>query len=1119
MLLAAGCTLSAAACDTPAGHLIAADSLVEVRATTASSWVAIKPGYSFCGGDQIAVRGDGRAAVVLSNDVLVRLDRNSTLTLTEVAADRDSRLGLLDGIVHVISRFRKRFGVSTPFVNALVEGTEFTVASDATKTRVSVDEGHVRTVNDGGEHVLGFGESAEAGAGTAPHGIVVRPLDAISWAIHYPQMVWLDDSEISRIGGASGADIRRARDAATNGRYSEALAAVPADGAAQASPRLAAFRAGLLLALGRPDAAQADIAGLAGSADSAALEAILAVVSNQNDAALDAARRAVAADANSVSAQLALSYTLQARRQINEALAAAVRGTELTPTNPVAWARRAELELSLGQLAAGQSSAGRALELAPTMPRARAMLGIGQLLSRDSAAALGTLEVAVASDPADPLAHFGLGLVYVHRNDIARGRREVEIAVLLDPTNAELRSYLGRAYLEEKRSRVAGAEFDLARRLDPASPTPWYFDALRKLRDGDPVGAVKDSEEAITRNDNRAVLRSTELVDQDRAARSANLGEAYREIGFAGPLLDAARSALADDLRSPAAHRLLADAYAENPRSEIARVSELLQAELRQPIGQWPIAPQFVMPLLPVLQGSRALSLDETTALFDSKPYRFAASVAAGEQATLGNSLLAARAWDRGQLSFGEFNYRTDGFQQGADIHLSGNRITAQFAATTETTIIAELRQSRRAGGDVTQQLVQDLAAPDKRQEVKSDIARLGFRRKLSENEEIVGTVTINQRDERTMNRLFYAFPDNSSLTYTSETINSDHGNDISLQYVGVKPWYSLVAGANSFRSHGDENATSIFELFGMGQVPPQVDVSTTPRDVIHESAYTYLQSRIDSSWLVNAGLSYHRYQQYNGVSSSRFYGKFGFSFQPSNASTLRFSVTQQIKGFIGEEQTLEPTQFDGFNQLFDDFNGTRSTRKTIAYDHRFTNGVHGGAEFSLRKLAVPDLLGTGTAVFNDWHERLHDAYVTWPINRDIALSARWQYESYSIDDTTALTVSSVPTAVRTALLPIGLWLRVSEGITLQPEVVSIRQTSEYENIGSNISGSVIGKFTIANLRSAFQPKDSKWTLQLEAHNLFDRHFRFQNTDLNGQPRIPLFYPVRSIVAQASFRF
>jgi hypothetical protein len=61
----------------------------------------------------------------------------------------------------------------------------------------------------------------------------------------------------------------------------------------------------------------------------------------------------------------------------------------------------------------------------------------------------------------------------------------VEIAALLDPANAELRSYLGRAYMEEARSKVAGDQFDLARRLDPASH-PWYFDAFRQLREGEP---------------------------------------------------------------------------------------------------------------------------------------------------------------------------------------------------------------------------------------------------------------------------------------------------------------------------------------------------------------------------------------------------------------------------------------------------------------------------------------------------------------------------------------------------------------------------------------------------------------------------------------------------------
>jgi tetratricopeptide (TPR) repeat protein len=1114
MWLAASCALSAAACDTPAGHLIAADSVVEVRATVSSPWVAIRPGHSFCGGDQIAVRGDGRAAVVLSNDVLVRLDRNTTLTLTEVAADRDSRIGLVEGIVHVISRFRKRFGVSTPFVNALVEGTEFTVASDATKSRVSVDEGHVRTVNDGGEQVLGFGESAEAGAGAAPHGIVVRPLDTISWAIHYPQVVWLDDGEIGRIGDASAADIRRARDAAANGRTGEALAALPVVPATQAVQRLVAFRASLLLALGRPDAAQEAIAGLAGSADAAALEAIIAVVRNRNDAALDAARRAVAADANSVSAQLALSYTLQARRQVNEALAPAVRATALTPANPVAWARRAELELSLGQLAAGQTSASRALELAPTMPRARAMLGIAQLLSRDSAAALGTLEAAVASDPADPLAHFGLGLVYVHRNDIERGRREVEIAVLLDPTNAELRSYLGRAYLEEKRSPVAAAEFDLARRLDPASPTPWYFDAFRKLREGDPLGAISDGEEAIARNDNRAVLRPSELLDHDRAARSASLGAAYREIGFKERLAATAMAALADDPASPAAHRLLADAYADTPRYESARLSEQLQSQLRQPIGQWPLPAQYDIAQAPILGGPRNISPEETSILFGAKPFRLAASGMVGTQGSGSTSLAVSRAWDAAQLSFSSFDYRHDVLSDLTPTKLTGNRAEMQFGPGPNHMIYAEIARYDSETGDLTQRLVGAPVDNTYRQQVSTDQTGFGYRWDRSATEQLIIESSFVQRRQHEAATDQFGF-----FQIDHDFLENTNGRGLSFQYLAQLSPLSMVVGASAFRA---DFAYLLKFTPSLPSFPPSV--SQPAWTARHDTDYIYVHDQLGAYGAIDVGLAFHRFQEENMPSTERLAGKIGMNLNLWSGGKISIAQFETVKGPLLEQRSLEPTAFGGFNQVFDDLDGTRSTRSGLRLEQRFDTTTNAGFELSRRRLDVPNIGCQDQPCFGAWEEDSHQAFAATSWLGRFGASVEWHYETLRLRDSIDLApVGDIPFRIRTELVPIRFWASISKGITGTIEQIHVRQdairmvTDDADNL---IAESGSSSFWLTNFRIKWRPEaTAPYSIQLAAYNLMNRHFRFQNTDMNNLPRTPLFYPDRTVLLQLDIHF
>jgi hypothetical protein len=59
-----------------------------------------------------------------------------------------------------------------------------------------------------------------------------------------------------------------------------------------------------------------------------------------------------------------------------------------------------------------------------------------------------------------------------------------------------------------------------AKVLDPHDPTPWFYEAILKQTTNRPVGALHDLQRAIALNDNRAVYRSSLLLDEDFAARS-----------------------------------------------------------------------------------------------------------------------------------------------------------------------------------------------------------------------------------------------------------------------------------------------------------------------------------------------------------------------------------------------------------------------------------------------------------------------------------------------------------------------------------------------------------------------------------------------------------------------
>lgn len=1100
-------------CEPPAGRLVSVEGVVEVRAAGTDAWQRAAAARPLCTGDTMAVRERSRAAVALANDVLLRLDQGSILTLGAVAADQASELGLLQGAVHVLSRLRRRFGVVTPYMNAMVEGTEFTVAVGSDRTRITVTEGIVQAENRAGRQLLTAGTAADATLGRAPVALQVRPLDAVQWALYYPQVVHPGDATVAALAPAA----RQAVQLAMDGRYTEALAAWP-DAAAD---RLRAARAGWLLGVGRLDEAEALLAepdSASARADDPtgalvlAVRAVVQVVRNQPAEALATARIAAARAPDAAAPLLASSYALQALRDPEAALEAVRRAVEREPDHPLAWARQAELQLSAGDWRAGERSAERALEIAPRTPRVRALLGFAQLLRGQDATARLTFAAAQAEAPADPLGHLGAALALLRVGALAAARHEMEIAAILDPSDAELRALLGRTYLAEGRGQAAAAELDVARSLDPRSPTAWFYEALRKQRANRPVEAAADYERAIALNDQRAVLRSGTLLDADRAARTAALAGAWRDLGFDAALLSTARAALLDDPQSEAAHRLLAEAYAVTPRLEAARVSELLQAQLRQSPRAEPVAPQELQPGLPVLNGPRAFALHETSALFDETRGGLRLGAMGGNRGLLGSAALGWRNTAAGQFSFGHFHYQAEGFRPGADIRLDVNNVLWQAALTPDLGVQAELRSWRGEGIDATQRLLPESATPQRQRDLATDALRLGLRYAPSPASELIASTIWSRRDSTSQD----VSPIGPGRLVSTGVLHRDArlGELLYASRQGSARW---TLGLSAYRDDAEGTLTVV-------PPPPLPRPPVTPLSptTTHNLVFTYGAfdpvARVSLLW----GLSHDRYDS-GPIAVHRTSPKLGVVWRLANGLSLRAAAFSTVKGSAGKEQTVEPTQFAGFNQLFDDPSGTRSRRVALGLDHHPAGPARWGMELSRRRLVVPILgaspiLGCGGPVCElQWTETLHRLYVDARLGTRWAASASLDYESQTLDS--AAGSVNLPIDIRTWQLPLRLAHFRPGGWSAYGEVRGVRQHAAASSFatGARVEGSE--QFWLANVGLRYRLAGGLAAIRLDVNNLFDRDFRFQYLFVSDNPRVPLFRPGRTVMARVEIRF
>jgi len=1068
--LAAG----AEACEEWVAKIVSMQGDVQALKSGEKEWQPVRFSNTFCIGDMLRVLELGRAAIILDNDAIIRLDQNTTIIFGTVKEEQTFMLKLLNGVAHIFSRKPRSLEIITPFVNAGVEGTEFLINVDKDQAVVTVFEGQVQASNVAGSLTLTSGQSAITEAGQAPaFHTVVRPRDAVQWALYYPPVLHFLSGDFS--GGAESDwrnIVRNSIHFYMEGNLTQAFSSIEKVPEKIRDPRFFNYRAMLLLSVGRVDEARSDIEQSLnlepGNSHALALLSIIAVVQNEKDKALGLARKAVAADPDSATPRIALSYALQANFQLEAALKSLQEAVKLAPENSLAWARLAELWLSFGNLDKALESAKEALKLNPDLARTQTVLGFAYLAQIKTRESIKAFEQAIKIEQAAPLPRLGLGLAKIREGDLKGGRQEIEIAASLDPNNSLIRSYLGKAYFEEKRDKKAAQQFAIAKELDPLDPTSFFYDAIRKQSINRPVEALHDLQESIELNDNRAIYRSRLLLDEDLAARSASLARIYNNLGFQQlALVEGWRSVTAapDNF---SAHRFLADSYAALPRHEIARVSELLQSQLLQPINITPVQPKLAEGRLFILNGAGPgdLSFNEFNSLFNRNRIAMQLSGVVGENDTRGNEVVLSGVYQNFSLSAGQFHYETDGFRKNNDQEQDIYNVFVQANLSYKTSVLAEFRAKDTEEGDLRLNFDPEDFYPELRGERKIRSIRTGLRHSFTPCSDIIATV------------IYIDF--NSTFTPSpSATLTTDEYSYMAeAQHLFSAELFNVTSGAGYFSSERHEEATSIFEV-----------------DTRHTNLYGYGQIHLLKSMTWTVGGSADFYDGYMG-SQNQFNPKLGITWNPRPSTTLRAAAFRVLTRTLVSEQTLEPTQVAGFNQFFDDGEGTDSWRYGVAIDQKFTADLYGGVEISKRELEFevppPDLAPPPppTVMENDWEEQLGRAYLYWTPNPFLALSAEYQYEKF---DRQGEIVNGIE-HVKTHTIPLGINFFHPSGFSVMTEATYRDQEGDFvPEFAMPYSGS--DQFWIVDASIGYRLPQRLGRITIGARNLFDTSFKFQDTD------------------------
>ena len=1055
---------SSTTCKFEMARIVSVQGTIEIRRAQDATWELAGMDSMICAGDTVRARSRSRAALRLRNESMLRLDQKTSVSFPDKPEEKSAWImDLLEGAIHVITRTPKPFRIKTPFVNASVEGTEFSIEVRADNTEVVVDEGRVSVYNESGSVVLHDHEVAVAYKDKAPSkNFIINPTDAVQWSLYYPAP--------SDIWSRSGT--------------SESQALIQ--------------QAGFFLDSGQVDEAQTLISRMLlqnpNDSDAHALLALIAIVQNDKERALTLANQAIMQNPMSTAAYLVLSYAQQAHFEIEAALDSAQKAVALDVRHALAWARSAELHMSLGDLDRALDAARRAVSLNPSLAKTQTILGFAHLLNMDTQAAKDFFHQAIILDQADPMPRLGLGIALIRQGNLEPGRIELEIAASLDPANSLIRSYLGKAYFEEKRYALAATQFDLAKERDPNDPTPWFYDAIQKQTQNRPTEALRDIQKSIELNDNRAVYRSKLLLDRDEAARGSSLARIFENLRFERRAVMETAKSLSFDPANHSAHRFLSDTYANIPRHEAARVSELLQAQLLQPINVNPVQPHMAVADLNIITntGPSSPGFNEFTPLMERSKPQLVTSGIVGNNGSLGNEVVFSKVSERTSISLGQFHYETNGFRKNNDQNHDILNAFFQHALTSKLNIQTEVRTRSTHHGNLLLDFERDstnLQAPQNqtRRKIDEDTVRAGARYQLTPTQSIIAS---GQYINRNSGDFIGAL--NNTL------LEKNEGYQTEAQYQFINQKFNLIAGSGAYR----------IDVNRRGESPTSCCLAANfNRD--KTNGYIYTNLNINPSISATAGFSYDAYKESN-YQTDGFNPKFGLQWNLTNHVRLRMAWLETLKAPLATQQTIEPTQVAGFTQLFDDLNGTKSRRMGIGMDTQFGNRLFGGFEISSRNLHVPTYISQSIRIENQ-KEQLYRGYVYGLLHTRWTARSEIQFEKFSRAETNA-----GPHQIDTLSIPTGIDYFNPQGFFANVTGTFVRQ--EVDRRGILNEG--IDKFFLVDASVGFRLPNRRGIVSLEGRNLFDEHFLYRNANFMTPELInPRFIPTRTIFARVTFSF
>ena len=232
---------------------------------------------------------------------------------------------------------------------------------------------------------------------------------------------------------------------------------------------------------------------------------------------------------------------------------------------------------------------------------------------------------------------------------------------------------------------------------------------------------------------------------------------------------------------------------------------------------------------------------------------------------------------------------------------------------------------------------------------------------------------------------------------------------------------------------------------------------------------------------------------------------------QANEKLLVRLAVFDTVKSPIVVNQVIQPLQIAGFNQFFDDANGTKSTQYGIGFDYQINSKWYTGIELYKRNLVLPFVYHIHTD-YEQRHEDLYRFYVNWTINNNWIANSSFRHESFNGDNIIS------PKAVNTSYLPTSLRYFHSSGFFAEVRGTYVNQ--QVEHPVNPKEEEFATDFYLVDASIGYRLPKQYGILSLEANNLLDNRFKFRDRTFQiNENRVSDITPVQTLFARFTFNF